>query len=108
WTSDQVSEQTKSIFVTYKLPENFTKFVDGSTFLTSRTDSLDSSVTYQIYRNQSGGGLTPCGESVIAANGVQTSWNETPVFGEEDPYNCDFEAGDSLVVRINLIASNDA
>ncbi len=108
WTSAVVSDQTKNIFVTYQLPDNFKQFVAGSTSLMSRTDSTDATVSYQLYRNKSDGGMVACGTTVTAATGAHTSWNKATVAPTEDPAHCDFAAGDSLVFRINLTAKNDA
>lgn len=106
WTSAETTDQTRSIFVTYQLPSNFKEFIANSTSLMGRTDSADSSVSYQIYRDN-GSGLTSCG-TVSVSDGVQTTWQKASAIGGADPSACGFSAGDSILFRINLSAKNDA
>jgi hypothetical protein len=109
WTSDQTGDQTRSIYVTYQLPSNFKEFVAGSTSLMGRTDSADSSVTYRLYRDSASSGLISCGGSAIAvSSGSQSSWQTVSASGGADPSTCGFEAGESILIRINLTAKNDA
>lgn len=108
WTSSETGAQTRSIYVTYKLPSNFTEFVSESTYLMARTDSSDAVVTYQIYKNNGSSGLSPCGSVVSASTGVKTAWSQANATGTSDPSACGFEAGDSVVVQINFTSSNDA
>lgn len=108
WTSPETSAQTRSIFVTYQLPDNFKQFVAGSTSLMGRTDNADSEVTYQIYRDSAGSGLTSCGPALSVSTGVQSTWQKEKADGSGDPSTCDFEAGDSILFRINLTAQEDA
>lgn len=108
WTSAETTDQTRSIYVTYQLPTNFKNFVAGTTSLMGRTDHTDSAITYQIYRNNSTSGLTECTSSPISAStGNQTTWQKVAASSADDPANCDFEAGDSIVVRINLTTKNN-
>jgi len=106
WTSASNSTQTRSIYVTYKLPSNFGSFVPNSTSLMGRTDSADSSVSYKIYRNTSTG-LVSCGTGSVVSNGGQTLWQTKDATGQ-DPANCGFVAGDSVLFKINLDAHLDA
>jgi len=106
WTSAESATQTRSLYVTYKLPSNFNGFVAGSTSLMGRTDSLESNVSYKIYRNTSTG-LTSCGNGTEVSTGVKTSW-QTVVASEQDPSSCSFTAGESIVFKINLDSQNDA
>ncbi|MFZ1360711.1 MAG: hypothetical protein WAS27_01610 [Candidatus Saccharimonadales bacterium] len=108
WTSpDTVNTQTRSIFVTYQLPANFKEFVGESTSLTARTDDADAKVSYQIYRNTSADGLTNCGDVIDVATG-NVSWTKETAKTDDDPANCQFEAGDNIVIRINLASKNNA
>ncbi len=107
WTYDQSTAQTKSIFVTYKLPTSFKEFIAGSTSLMGRTDSSDSTVSYQVYRKDTTG-LVACGSVVPVSTGTQTSWQQASAAGLSDPSGCEFEPGDSIVFKINMTASNDA
>jgi hypothetical protein len=107
WTSPQLTDQTKSIYVTYQLPANFKKFVEGSTSLAGRTDSSDATVNYQVYKNTSTG-MIACGTVQQVSTGAQTAWQKKAAADTDDPANCTFTAGDSLVFKINLTASNDA
>lgn len=108
WTSDQTTNQTRSIFVTYQLPTTFKEFVDSSTSLMGRTDSSDSSVTYQVYRNNGSSGLIACGSATSVSTGAQTTWQKATASSSADPSNCSFEAGDSIIFEIDLTAKNDA
>ncbi len=105
WTSEESTSQTRSIYVTYQLPDNFSGFVPGSTSIMGRTDGT-ASVTYQAYRDN-GASLTPCGMPVNTATGEMTSWNRGMADGSSDPAICDFEAGQSIYFRIDLVASNN-
>lgn len=108
WTSSEATDQTKSIYVTYKLPTNFEAFVAGSTSLMGRTDSADASVSYQIYRNENGNNLTSCGTAILVSTGGQSSWQTAAASGGVDPSACSFDAGDSIVIRIDLTSKNGA
>jgi hypothetical protein len=107
WTSAETADQTRSIFVTSQLPASFKEFVAGSTSLLGRTDSADAGVTYQIYRDN-GSGLTSCGSAVSVSSGAQTSWQKATASGSADPSTCGFSPGDSILIRINLTAKNNA
>jgi len=106
WTSAINSVQTRSIYVTYKLPSNFGNFVPGSTSLMGRTDSADATVSYKIYRNNSTG-LVGCGSGGVVSTGSQTAWQTKDTDGQ-DPSTCGFSAGDSVLFKINLDARLDA
>ncbi len=106
WTSSSDEEQTRSIFITYQLPSNFKEFVAGTTSLMGRTTHADSSVSYQLYRSNENG-LTPCDASTPVSTGAKTSWQKATASGNADPANCHFEAGDKLVIHIDLSAQDD-
>lgn len=106
WTSAEITSQSRSIFVTHQLPSNFKNFVTGSTSLMGRTDSANSSVTYQIYRNNSGG-LSPCSTAQTVATGSSSTWQKHTATSAADPANCSFAAGDSIVFRIDASTSAD-
>lgn len=106
WTSAETGDQTRSIFVTYQLPSNFKSFIAGSTSLMGRTNSTDSAVSYQIYRDTNSG-LTSCG-TVSVSTGAQSTWQQAAASGGADPSTCGFVAGDSVLFRINLTAKNNA
>lgn len=108
WTSDSLTPETKSVYVTYQLPDNFKKFVSGSTSLMGRvSDAGHASVNYEVFKN-AGAGLVACGaaQSVTAVS----TWEKVTATGNADPASvaCDFAAGDSLVFKINLTADSDA
>ena len=107
WTSSELTSQTRSIYVTYQLPSTFTGFVAGSTSLLGRTDSSDSNVTYQVYKNSTTG-LTACGSDVSVSTGSQSTWQKGTASGSADPSSCSFAAGDSIVFKIDLSTENDA
>lgn len=107
WTTTAGSDQIRNMFVTYKLPDNFEKFIEGSTSLMGRTDSTDSAIEYQIYKNTSTG-LVACGSKIDVSTGAQTSWQKALAQTTSDPANCTFAAGDSIVFKISLKAKNNA
>lgn len=103
WTSEEEEDQTRSIYLTYQLPDNFKSFVADSTSIMGRTDSENSKVDYRIYRDN-GSGLLECGEDITVSEGWQDSWQKGSATEDSDPSECDFEAGDSILFRINLTA----
>ncbi len=107
WTSAETSAQTRSIYVTYQLPANFKEFVAGSTSLKGRTDSSNATVSYQVYRDGDSG-LVSCSSEISVSTGAQTSWQEALADDTDDPANCSFAAGDSILFRINLSAHSNA
>lgn len=104
WTSPQASAQTYSIYVTYQLPSTFKEFASGQTSVMGRTDSANSSVTYQIFRSDSSG-LAACSAAVTVSSGVQTTWQTKIATGGADPSTCSFEPGNSIVFKIDMTAS---
>lgn len=107
WTSPQSSPQTYSIYVTYQLPSTFKTFASGQTSLMGRTDSSNSSVQYQIYRNDATGLIT-CGSSVSVSTGSVATWQTKTATGAADPSTCGFSPGDSIVFKIDATASRNA
>lgn len=107
WTSPQASAQTYSIYVTYQLPSNFSSFASGKTSIMGRTDSTNSTVNYQVYRNDASG-MTACGSPVSVSTGAVTSWQTGAASGTADPSTCAFAAGSSIVFKINVSASQNA
>src|SRR5690606_22848797 len=105
WTTDEVSPQTKNIYVTYELGSSFDGFVAGTTSLKGRTDNEGSNVSYQIYKNTSGG-LTACGSAIGVSTGAKSAWQTVYASGSSDPANCGFSSGDSIVIKISLTASS--
>ena len=108
WKSADPTAQTRSIYVTYQLPSTFKQFVAGSTSLTGFTDSTNSVVSYQAYRNNPTSGLTACGSVINVSTGAQSAWQKATATSTSDPSTCSFAAGDSIVFKVNLTASNDA
>jgi len=108
WTSAETTTQTNSMYVTYQLPATFKSFVAASTSLMGRTDSADSTVTYQIYRNHPGTSLTACDSAVSVSTGVQSSWQTAIATSGADPSTCGFVPGDSIVFKIDVSAKSDA
>jgi hypothetical protein len=107
WTSTQSTSQTKNLFVTYQLPGTFKEFVSGGTSLLGRTDSADSTLSYQLYRNTPTG-LVACGSVMEVSTGVQSSWQKKVADSTNDPSNCAFEAGESIVFKVSFAASDNA
>lgn len=105
WKSSSPITQTKSIYVSYELPSNFKEFVANSTSLLGRSDGNDSAVTYQIYRN-SGSGLVLCGSEVEVAGSSTGGWQQGDAV-IADPASCNFNAGDTILFKINLTSADD-
>ncbi len=108
WTSPQPSAQTYGVYVTYQLPASFKGFESGSTSIIGRTDSTNSKVEYQVFRDDSSSGLTTCGPAVQVSSGVVSSWQPGLATGTADPSTCGFVPGNSIVFRINVTASQNA
>jgi hypothetical protein len=108
WTSPQASAQTYSIYVTYQLPNTFKSFTSSQTTLKGRTDSTNATVQYSVYRNNTGTGLTQCGTAVAVSTGSVASWQTGLATGAADPSTCSFSASDSIVFKIDVIASSNA
>jgi hypothetical protein len=108
WTSPQASAQTYSIYVTYQLPSNFSSFASGKTSIMGRTDSTNSTVNYQVYRNDASSGMVACGSPVAVSTGSVSSWQTGVASGTADPSTCSFAAGNSIVFKINVTASQNA
>lgn len=107
WTTKESSDQTRSIYLTYQLPDNFKGFVADSTSVMGRTNSGDSAVSYQIYRDN-GTGLSSCGSLMSVSTDKQSTWQRGSAAQANDPAICKFEPGDSILFRINLTAKKDA
>jgi hypothetical protein len=107
WTSPQASAQTYSIYVTYQLPSTFKTFASGQTSLMGRTDSSSATVQYSIYRNNASG-LTQCGSAVSVSTGSVSTWQTGIASGSADPSTCSFAPGNSIVFKIDVIASSNA
>lgn len=108
WTSPQATDQTYSIYITYQLPGTFKSFASGQTSIMGRTDSANSSVTYQVYRNDPTTGLSPCGSAVAVSSGAVSSWQTGVASGAADPSTCGFAPGNSLVLKITMTAKQNA
>ena len=109
WISDdEFVPQSRSIFITYKLSDDFDTFVSKSTSLMAMTDDDEASVGYQIYRKHDGGKLTACGDIVETKIENNNSWNKLTAEDDNDPSDCEFEAGDSIVFEITMTSSNGA
>jgi len=106
WTTAQGTSQTRTLYVSYKLPSNFKSFVSGSTKLKGRTDNAVSSISYQLYRNSSAG-LDDCDAAVSVSTGSQTTWQTGTASGNSDPSACGFAAGDTILFKIDLATYNN-
>lgn len=108
WTSPQLTAQTYSIFVTYQLPGSFKSFASGQTSIKGRTDSTNATVNYQVYKSDASTGLTACGSPVAVSTGSVSSWQTGVASGTADPSTCGFIPGNSIVFKVNAIASSNA
>jgi len=105
WTTLETKPQTRSIYLTYKLPANFKQFVPNTMSLTARTDSDKAGVSYHLYRSRKSENLVPCGEATTLSE-APNNWHDLKATNEADPANCDFKAGDSILIRIDLSADS--
>jgi hypothetical protein len=111
WTSPQASEQTYSIYVSYKLPNTFREFIDSDTikltWLTDSADGTNGQVTYQVYRS-SGSSVTSCDGSNESTEDTPSAntWYTTDFEGDETA--CGFATGDSVIFKINAKAQSNA
>ena len=108
WTSPQATTQTYNIYVTYRLPLTFKNFGSGQTSLMARTDSKNSTIKYNVYRDNTSTGLTKCGQTVTASTGSVSDWQTAPALGASDPASCGFSAGDQILFDIEVQASKNA
>ena len=111
WTTEagQGTVQTRSIYITYQLPDTFKEFVPNATSLMARTNSADSSVKFHLFRNRPGTSLAACGGSdITASDGVKSTWQKSSATSTNDPAQCNFKAGDSVMVRIDLSSKSAA
>lgn len=111
WTSPQATEQTYSIYVSYKLPSTFKAFDSANTmtltWLTDSANGTNGKVTYQVYRS-TGSAITSCdgtNESTVATPSANT-WYTTAFNGDETA--CGFSGGDNIIFKINVKARNNA
>lgn len=107
WIGSTTTAQTKSIYVTHKLPANFKKFISGSTTLAGRTNATSATVSVQIYKNTTTG-LVSCGTQQTVSTGSQTTWQKYTATSTNDPANCTFTAGQDIVFKINLTATSSS
>jgi hypothetical protein len=108
WTSPQATDQTYSIYVTYKLPTTFKEFNDANTIkLTTYTTSTSlASASLQVFRkNVAGGTISSCG-SATTINSSATTWEQTNFGGDETA--CGFAGGDYVIFKINVVAKSNA
>ncbi|HEU5005006.1 MAG TPA: carbohydrate binding domain-containing protein [Candidatus Saccharimonadales bacterium] len=108
WTSPQASAQTYSIYVTYQLPDTFKTFASGQTSIMGRTDSSNATVQYSVYKEDSTTGLSQCGPTVSVSTGSVSSWKVGVASGAADPSTCGFAPSDSIVFKIDVVASQNA
>lgn len=109
WTSPQASDQTYSIFVTYKLPSTFKSFLDDNTItLTAYKDhATNAEASLEVFRkNVSGGSISQCGSTTTITTGTST-WNTTSLGGTGET-SCGFTSGDYVIFKINMMAKSNA
>jgi hypothetical protein len=107
WTSPQTSPQTYSIYVSYKLPNTFKTFLDSDTIkLTALTDNTtNGTVDYEVLRSD-GSDVSSCGSATTVTTPSADTWYTAPFGGDET--DCDFEASDYVIFKINVTAQSNA
>ncbi|MCA9327167.1 hypothetical protein KDA14_01430, partial [Candidatus Saccharibacteria bacterium] len=108
WTSPQPTAQTYSIYVQYKLPTTFKGFYDDNTIKLSgyRDSSTNSNANLQLSVFRSNGStISQCGSTtqITASSGT---W-ETTSLGGTGETGCSFAAGEYIVFKIDVTASNN-
>ncbi|MBX6334448.1 hypothetical protein IRY61_03870 [Candidatus Saccharibacteria bacterium] len=117
WTSAEEISQTRSIYVTYRLPANFKGFASDDTVkLTARVDNVeDASVTYEMFRTD-GIDIIPCStdgkptDVIVGGGGEANVWYTYGISGNEAT-DCGFDsssAGHLIIFKINLTSRNNA
>jgi hypothetical protein len=106
WTSPQPSQQTYSIYVSYKLPSTFKEFVSNDTIrLTALADSTtNGQVDYQVFRS-TGSAVTSCGSQTTVTTSANT-WQTVNFGGNEN--SCGFAAGNYIIFKVNVRAEDNA
>lgn len=109
WTSPQASDQTYSIYVTYKLPTTFKTFADNNTIrLTAYKDhATNAQASLEVYRkNVSGGTISQCGSTTTVTTGT-SAWNTTSLTGSGET-TCGWVGGDYVIFKISTMAKSNA
>jgi hypothetical protein len=107
WTSPQATQQTYSIYVSYKLPNTFKTFTSANTMtLTALTDSTSNgTVDYEVFRS-TGSAVTSCGSQTTVTTPSANTWYTIPFAGDETA--CGFVGGNYIVFKINVRAQSNA
>ena len=109
WTSPQSTNQTYSVYVSYKLPSTFKQFYDNNTIkLTGYRDSTNASMDLSVFRS-TGTDIIECG-SKTAILSTTSTWQTTTHSGNEqtDTTNCGFQAGEYVIFKIDVTAKSNA
>lgn len=107
WTSPQATNQTYSIYVTYKLPSTFKVWNDANTIKLSAlsSDTTLASATLQVFRKTSTPAVSSCG-SATTINSSNNTWQQTNFGGDETA--CGFTGSDYVIFKIDVIARSNA
>ncbi|HTE58517.1 MAG TPA: carbohydrate binding domain-containing protein [Verrucomicrobiae bacterium] len=109
WTSPQATDQTYSIYVTYKLPTTFKTFASDSTIrLTAYKDhATNAQASLEVYRkNVSGGSISQCGGTTTVTTGT-SAWNTTTLGGAGET-TCGWVGGDYVIFKVSTMAKSNA
>jgi hypothetical protein len=104
WTSPQASQQSYSIYVSYKLPSTFKTFTDANTIrLTALSDETDTGVVdYQVFRS-TGSAVSSCGSQTTVTT-TDDTWQTVSFAGDETA--CGFVGGNYIIFKINVRAED--
>lgn len=106
WTSPQATQQTYSIYVTYKLPSTFKNFNDNNTItLTAQRSDSNAAVTYEVYKS-TGSGITACGSETTVTTSDDV-WQTVSINGNENT-TCAYAGGNYVIFKINVKANSNA
>ena len=109
WTSPQATEQTYSIFVSYKLPTTFKSFDSDTTVnLTALSDNVtNGTVTYEMFKS-TGGAISRCslGPDETTVTTTNNTWQTVNINGNET--SCSFAGGNNIIFKINVKSKSDA
>lgn len=104
WTSNNTSKQCKDIIISVKLPTDFSEWVDQNSIdIEAKASSLmDTGYAMAIYNATSEQWDDSYGVTYNSQNGLSSIWGNIIT----DGFDGDYQAGDRVIIKIRLSASN--
>jgi trimeric autotransporter adhesin len=100
WTSSQSTAQDYDIVVNTTVPSDYTGSFGSLTIGTWRDNNTNASATYVIERQDG----TACGSGNLTFSGTTSTWTESSTTA----VTCSISANTTLIIRIKVVASNNA